>query len=281
MTARRFNLGLIGFPLQQSLSPTIHHAALCASGLEGQYKLYPVPPLLEGQTALEEMIQRLRRGVLHGLNVTIPHKQNVLPYLDELTPAAEAVGAANTLYMENNHLTGDNTDIPGFIADLKRQLPGLSGEALVLGAGGSARAVVYALLQSGWRVTIAARRLEQAATVLRSEKLPPPQAISLDTPSLAKLRGVSLIVNTTPMGMIPHPDDSPWPEDLLLPAGAAIYDLIYKPLETRLMRQARLAGLAAVNGLGMLVEQGALSFERWTGASADRAAIWAAVAPEA
>jgi shikimate dehydrogenase len=141
--------------------------------------------------------------------------------------------------------------------------------------------VVYALLQSGWRVTIAARRLEQAATVLRSEKLPAPQAISLDTPSLARLRDVSLIVNTTPVGMIPHPDDSPWPEDLLLPAGAAIYDLIYKPLETRLMRQARLAGLAAVNGLGMLVEQGALSFERWTGASADRAAIWAAVSPEA
>jgi len=296
MTPSRFNLGLIGYPLERSLSPHIHHAALHSCGLQGEYRLYPVAPLPEGREALEHMILRLRQSSLHGLNVTIPHKQNVLPYLDELTPAARSVGAANTLYLQNGRLTGDNTDIPGFLADLKRQLPGVTGKALVLGAGGSARAVVYALLNSGWQVVVAARRLEQAISLTSfpsplggrtrpelaegvgdEDQHPSAQAVLLDAPGLAGVPDVRLVVNATPVGMIPQPDASPWPESLPLPSGAAIYDLIYKPLETRLMRQARQAGLLAFNGLGMLVEQAALSFERWTGASVNRAAIWEAI----
>ena len=274
MTPSRYNLGLIGYPLERSLSPQIHHAALRLSGLEGEYRLFPVAPLPEGKPDLERMIQRLRLGDMQGLNVTIPHKQNILPYLDELAPAARAVGAANTLVLENGRLTGDNTDIPGFTVDLHRQFPAASGKALVLGAGGSARAVVYALLQSGWSVVVAARRLEQAAAFL-----PTAQAVLLDVPSLADLQDVRLVVNTTPVGMFPHPDASPWPSGVPLPPGVAVYDLIYKPLETLLLRQARQAGLAAVNGLGMLVEQAALSFERWTGARVDRSALWAEISP--
>ncbi len=294
MTPSRFNLGLIGYPLERSLSPQIHQAALRFSGLQGEYRLYPVAPLPEGQEALEHMLKRLRQGSLHGLNVTIPHKQNVLPHLDELAPAARSVGAANTLYVQNGRLVGDNTDIPGFLADLQRQLPGASGKALVLGAGGSARAVVYALLQTGWQVVVAARRLEQAASLLPSPVggrtrpelaegvgddgyLPSVQAVLLEASSLAGVPDVSLVVNATPVGMLPQPGASPWPEDLALPPGAAVYDLIYKPLETRLMRQARQAGHVAFNGLGMLVEQAALSFERWTGVSVNRAAIWEAI----
>ena len=289
MNPTRYNLGLIGYPLERSLSPQIHHAALRLSGLEGEYRLYPVAPLPEGKPDLERMIQRLRLGDMQGLNVTIPHKQTILPYLDELAPAARAVGAANTLVLENGRLTGDNTDIPGFTADLHRQLPAASGKALVLGAGGSARAVVYALLQSGWSVVVAARRLEQAASMSfpsphgRRERdegqFPSAQAVLLEASSLSALQDVRLVVNTTPVGMFPHPDASPWPSGLPLPPGAAVYDLIYKPLETLLLRQARQAGLAAVNGLGMLVEQAALSFERWTGARVDRSALWAEISP--
>lgn len=274
-----FALGLIGYPLAQSRSPDLHHAALRAAGLHGEYRLYPIAPLPAGQAELEAILNELRRGDLHGLNVTIPHKQDVLPYLEALTPAARAVGAANTLFMEASRLSGDNTDIPGFLSDVQRLLPGIRGRALVLGAGGSARAVVYALAQAGWRVTLAARRLTQAAELLRSlEGANTSQAIPLKSSSLTELANMNLVVNTTPVGMIPYPDASPWPEGVPLPPNAAIYDLIYKPPETKLMRQAKASGLPAFNGLGMLVEQAALAFERWTGAAADRAAMWRAVA---
>lgn len=278
MSPAYFTLGLIGYPLEKSLSPAIHQAALRASGQSGEYQLYPVLPLPEGQASLAEKIDQLRQGKLHGLNVTIPHKQNVLPYLDGLTPAAKAVGAANTLYIKNGALLGDNTDIPGFSADLNRLLPGEPGQALVLGAGGSARAVVYALRLAGWTVTVAARRLEQASELLKDLNAPASfRAAPLQDLGLRTLNGLKLIVNTTPAGMLPQPEASPWPENLPLPQAALLYDLIYKPPETQFIRRARKVGLQAANGLGMLVEQAALSFERWTGLQADRAAIWAAV----
>lgn len=273
-----YRLGLIGYPLEKSLSPAIHQAALRSSGLRGEYLLYPVLPLPDGQAELAVKIDQLRQGVLHGLNVTIPHKQNVLPLLDMLTPAAAAVGAANTLYLENGRLIGDNTDIPGFLSDLQRRLPGEAGNALVLGAGGSARAVVYALMVKGWKVTLAARRLEQAKELLQALNAPTSfQAVRLQAAGLQALNTLGLIVNTTPVGMYPQAEASPWPEGLPFPAHVLLYDLIYKPPETRFMRQVRQAGLQAVNGLGMLVEQAALSFERWTGSSAYRDAIWPAV----
>jgi shikimate dehydrogenase len=275
-----YKLGLIGHPLEKSLSPAIHQAALRASGLKGEYHLYPVLPLPDGQADLAQKIEQLRQGALHGLNVTIPHKQNVLPFLDDLTPAAKAVGAANTLYLENGILMGDNTDIPGFSADLKRLLPGEPGYALVLGAGGAARAVVYALLQSGWIVTVAARRPEQAHGLLQTLDAPDSfQAVRLQDLSLQAMNTFKLIINATPVGMLPHPEDSPWPVGVPLPQQALLYDLVYKPPETRFMRYVLQAGLQAANGLGMLVEQGALSFERWTGRPVDRTAIWAAVSP--
>jgi shikimate dehydrogenase len=275
-----YRLGLIGHPLEKSLSPAIHQAALRARGLKGEYQLFPVLPLPEGRAGLAERIDQLRQGKLHGLNVTIPHKQNVLPFLDELTPAAKAVGAANTLYVEKGILAGDNTDIPGFSADLRRLLPDASGQALVLGAGGSARAVVYALRQMGWTVTLAARRPEQAAELLLALNAPASfQVVRLTDIGLRTLNSFKLIVNTTPVGMLPQPEASPWPEEMPLPQDALLYDLIYKPLETQFMRRALQAGLQVANGLGMLVEQAALSFESWTGLPADRTAIWTAVAP--
>jgi len=159
-------LGLVGWPLDHSLSPRMHNAALQTLGLAGEYRLYPIPPLPEGVTALSELLDRMRQGELKGLNVTIPHKQNVLSLLDEMTPAAQAIGAVNMIYSQGKQLTGNNSDAFGFLADLKRVFPSIFQEpdstALVLGAGGSARAVVYALAQAGWRVMVAARRVQQA-----------------------------------------------------------------------------------------------------------------------
>src|SRR5215208_6339717 len=147
-------LGLIGYPLSHSLSPQIHTAALQACGLEGEYSLFPIAPA--DRQGLQDLLSRLRSGEVQGLNVTIPHKQNVIPLLDELTPTAESIGAVNTIYLRDNKLMGDNTDTMGFITDLKRFLNALPSSivarpwSLVLGAGGSARAVVYALLNDGW-----------------------------------------------------------------------------------------------------------------------------------
>src|SRR5262245_42500216 len=158
-------LCLIGYPLSHSFSPKIHTAALQSCGLEGNYSLFPIQP--EDKKGLQDLLSRVRSGEIQGLNVTIPHKQNVIPFFDELTPTAEAIRAVNTIYLRENKLVGNNTDAPGFLADLKKFLTTESRShgdknALVLGAGGSARAIAYALLNDGWSVTIAARRLAQA-----------------------------------------------------------------------------------------------------------------------
>ena len=285
---RMIRLGLIGYPLEHSLSPRLHGAALRAAGVEGEYRLYMIAPMPQGAAALEALLGRMRAGDLRGLNVTIPHKQTVLPYLDDLTPTARAIGAANTLFLQDGRLLGDNTDAPGFLADLGRLLEDAApaaarwtpegGRALVLGAGGSARAVVYALLKAGWQVMLAARRLEQAQAMQGSfAAYGTLHVCILEAEALAALDGqVDLLVNTTPLGMWPHVDASPWPAGLALPSGACIYDLVYNPAQTCLVQAGRAVGLPAASGLGMLVEQAALAFERWTGCAAQRAAMYAA-----
>ncbi|HLO17513.1 MAG TPA: hypothetical protein VK206_21960, partial [Anaerolineales bacterium] len=152
-----FKLGLIGYPLSHSLSPNIHTAALNACGQEGDYSLFPVAP--EDKQSLKDLLARVRSGEIHGLNVTVPHKQNVIQFLDELTPTAESIGAVNTIYLREKKLIGDNTDAMGFITDLKRFLDDRKHRtqlqvsiianrksSIILGAGGSARAVVWALV---------------------------------------------------------------------------------------------------------------------------------------
>jgi shikimate dehydrogenase len=284
-----FALGLTGYPLHHSLSPRIHAAALQDHGLKGDYLLYPV----EDAADLPELLNRMLQDSLHGLNVTIPHKGSILSLLDVLTPTPRAIGAVNTITCRDGQLVGDNTDMAGFLADLDRlgwsQSRGQSREALVLGSGGSARAVVYALSRSGWQVTIAARRREQAQALVetiqasKSNTAPTGEikeltAIHLDETSLSDMYPTpSLIINTTPLGMFPHQDASPWPQDLDLPPEAAVYDLVYYPAETALMRAAREGGLHVTNGLGMLVEQAALSFEIWTGLVAPREVMYQSV----
>ena len=270
-----FNLGLIGYPLGHSLSPKIHAAALNACNLQGNYSLFPIPP--EDKPALQTLLNRVRAGEIHGLNVTIPHKQNVIEFMDELTPTAQVIGAVNTIYMRGDKLIGDNTDAPGFLSDLNRVIGnrelGIGKSAIVLGAGGSARAVVYALASESWKVTIAARRIEQAEQLANSF---PTHHFPLTTFDLQPLT-FDLIVNTTPLGMTPNTESSPLPENLSLPTNVFVYDLVYNPRETKLVRDARAQGLNASTGLGMLIEQAALAFEKWTGHNPPRDLLYQAV----
>ncbi|MBM4427154.1 MAG: shikimate dehydrogenase [Chloroflexi bacterium] len=268
-------LGLIGYPLGHSLSPKIHAAALKACELQGDYSLFPILP--DDKQGLKDLLARVRTGGLHGLNVTIPHKQNVIEFVDELTPTAKAIGAVNTMYLRDNKLVGDNTDAAGFLSDLNRFLSETQSKivnhksVIVLGAGGSARAVVYALLNDGWEVTLAARRIEQADQL--ANEFADRQLLITNYSSLI-LHPFSLLINTTPVGMFPNVDDSPLPDELSLPANVFVYDLVYNPSETKLVKTARAQGLSATTGLGMLIEQAALAFELWTGHKPPREELW-------
>ena len=279
-----FQLGLVGYPLGHSLSPKIHIAALDSCGLEGNYSLFLIRP--DDKRGLNDLLTRVRTGEIHGLNVTIPHKQHVIEFLDELTPTAKAISAVNTIYWRQKKLIGDNTDAPGFLSDLRRFLaespspilgegPGVrERSALVLGAGGSARAVVYALVNDGWEVTVAARRIEQAQQLKSHFEGVKAMELNLQTFQSSNLQ---LLINTTPIGMTPHTDRSPLPENVTLPKDTLIYDLVYNPRETKLVRDACSQGRSATTGLGMLIEQAALSFELWTGQNPSRDILYASV----
>jgi shikimate dehydrogenase len=211
----------------------------------------------------------------------------MIEFLDELTPIAQAIGAVNTIYPRDSQLIGDNTDAQGFLSDLTKFLDNhqLSivnrkspianrKSAIVLGAGGSARAVVYALLNDGWRVTLAARRIEQAQELLDSFAN---YQLQITDFSSFTLYPSTLIVNTTPLGMTPDIHSSPLPANATLSSGTFVYDVVYNPRETKLVRHAKAQGCQATTGLGMLVEQAALSFEIWTGHNPPRELLYDAV----
>ena len=271
-----FHLGLTRYPLGPSLSPRIHAAALKSCGLDGDYALFTIHS--DDKRGLKTLLDQVRSGGLQGLNVTIPHKQNVIPLLDELTDTAKDIGAVNTIFLRGGKLIGDNTDAPGFLKDLQAQNLKIRDRrsALVLGAGGSARAIVYALLRDGWNITLAARRLEQSRQLAasfpgRNFLITQFDALTLQTFQLSNMQ---LLVNTTPVGMFPNTDQSPLPEKMSLPVTTFIYDLVYNPRETKLLRDARAQGLNAAGGLGMLIEQAALAFEIWTGRTPPRDVLW-------
>ena len=269
-------LGLIGYPLGHSLSTMIHNAALKSCGLEGDYSLFPISP--DDKQGLKGLLDRVRSGEITGLNVTIPHKQNVIEFMDELTPTSQAIGAVNTIYFRENKLIGDNTDASGFLSDLKKFIGNwkleIGRSALVLGAGGSARAVAFALANDGWKTSITARRIEQAQEL--ASQFENATAIELNL-QILQLSNLQLIVNTTPVGMTPNIDRSPLPENLSLPHHVTVYDLVYNPSETKLVHDARSQGLRATTGLGMLIEQAALAFQLWTNHNPPRDVLWNAV----
>ena len=273
--------GLMGWPVSHSKSPAMHNAAFQAAGVEGYYALLPVRADRVG-----EAMAGLRALGFRGANVTVPHKQAVIPFLDELTPEARAIGAVNTILVDSDgRLVGTNTDAWGFARDLEAlglDLKAMrSRGALVLGAGGSARAVAYALAMRLIPTHIFARRPEQAQALVVSLTPYLPRGDLLHAHSWSQLPELApaagLIVNCTPVGMTPHADASPWPDHLPFHPHQALYDLVYNPPRTRLMAQAQASGARAWNGLGMLVYQGARAWELWTGQPAPVEVMRAAI----
>ncbi len=278
--------GLIGWPVSHSLSPAMHNAAAAALGLDLVYVPLPVRP-----AEVAAAVRGLAALGFLGANVTVPHKQAVLLLLDEIDPAARAIGAVNTIRVERPagaapspaRLVGYNTDWSGFLADLQALGVDVAGRAcLVLGAGGSARAVAYALASAGGRVHVLARRVVQAQALVQNLALHF-LAGSLTANAWDELAELSqeiapaVIANTTPLGMTPQVESSPWPVGLPFPGNSFVYDLVYNPAETRFMQQARAAGRPAANGLGMLVRQGAQAFRLWTGLEPDIEVMTAAL----
>jgi len=274
-----YRFGLLGYPLTYSLSPFIHQIFLESCGLQGSYELIPIAVDSQAGARLQSVLQKMRRGVYDGFNVTIPHKQMVQPWLDVLDEKARAVGAVNTIYRSGEVLIGTNTDVEGFLFDIGQKLSLTEGGiVLILGAGGAARAVAWGLLSSGWQVWIAARRVEQAEQILRhfsgqdtnrmdvSSRM---RAFSLQDGLDAIVKeaaNLRLVVNATPLGTKGLEEGSPLPPNLQLPKSVCFYDLVYNPPETAFLRSAREHGNRAWNGLGMLLWQAALAFECWTGA---------------
>lgn len=259
-------VGLIGWPVEHSLSPAMHNAAFAALGLsEWHYDLLPTPP-----DQLADRLRNLAAEGYIGANVTIPHKQAVIPLLNSASLAARGIGAVNTILIEGGRSEGHNTDSIGFMLDLAaHHIDVYHKRALVLGAGGSAHAVVLGLANRGATVTVMARR-EGAAWQLREDvRKGVSHQLQITVQPLSALAQVAptsdLIVNCTPVGMWPHVEDSPWPDEVPIPAGVICYDLIYRPAQTRWMQQAAAAGAQVIGGLGMLVYQGASAFELWTG----------------
>lgn len=263
---------LFGHPVEHSRSPLMHNAAFQHQDVNAVYLAVDVPPadLAAAVGGLQAV-----RGL--GANVTIPHKQAMRALMDELSPRARAVGAVNTVVCRpaedggRPRLYGDNTDVPGFLAPLAPHAEALTGaEVLIFGAGGAARAVVYALLSTyrPARLTIAARRPEQAAALAADlaayDAAGALAAISLDEADAA-VRASRLLVNTTPLGMHPRVDGTPWARADDFQAGQIVYDLVYNPEETRLLREAAGRGATPIGGLDMLVEQAAASYVQWTG----------------
>lgn len=275
-------LGLIGWPVAHSLSPAMHNAAAEALGLDYAYLPLPVHP-----DQVAAAIQGLAALGFRGVNVTIPHKLAVMPLLDETESAARAIGAVNTIVIDSqdgrSHLSGYNTDWSGFLADLSGLGVEVAGrDCLVLGAGGSARAVAYGLASAGGRVKILARRGAQAEALcqLLAPHLPHAQLTWHPLSAAAQIADgckSPLIVNSSPLGMTPHVDTSIWPDGLQFPAGSFVYDLVYNPARTKLMCEAEAAGCSSANGLGMLLHQGAIAFQIWTGQAPDLAVMRAAL----
>lgn len=259
-------VGLIGWPVEHSVSPAMQNAAFDALGMSWHYSILPTPPSQIGIT-----LAMIEEEDFRGANVTVPHKKAVMPYLDEITETAQAIGAVNTIVVEKDRLIGDNTDAHGFMTALVESgFKPTDQHVLVLGAGGAAHAVVYALAQTECAIVIfnrtAARatRLSRRMDALGCGKSVAwmSSEVSLET---ADLPPFDMVVNATSVGMWPDVDASPWPNTVAFPSDCTVFDLVYNPRETRLMRQARTAGVKTVSGLDMLVHQGALAFQRWTG----------------
>jgi shikimate dehydrogenase len=278
-------VGLIGWPVEHSLSPVMHNAAFDALGLNWRYVPLPVRP-----DQVEVAVRGLAALGFRGANVTVPHKQAVMPALSSIEVNARELGAVNTLVIGQRTdraplIVGCNTDDQGFIGALRQGgfEPEDGGQAVVVGAGGAARAVVYGLLWIGiGKVVVLNRTPERARALVADLGRRPQDAARLQVLALTEealiesARAADLLVNATSVGMWPRAAGSVWPEGVPIPGSLTVCDLVYNPLETCLLQQARRADVRTIDGLGMLVRQGALALDLWTnqGLDVSEVAAW-------
>ena len=264
MLAEKQRFAILGFPLEHSRSPQIHQRAFKTFGMDAVYLKREIPP-----EKFEREILRLKEENWRGFNVTIPFKEKILPYLDEVHPVARKIGAVNTILVRDKRWIGFNTDWQGFLRPIESALSRFE-RCLILGAGGAARAVGFALLQKAsalQELTVANRTLSRANALVdvlqANRKL---QYRVLDLPSAdQEHRTYDLIVNTTALGMGAMKTMRPLDLRGKCHEHTVVYDLIYNPAETVFLRQARMLGASAINGLPMLIFQAEEAFKIWTG----------------
>jgi len=261
--------GILGWPVEHSRSPAMQNAAFRARGLDGNYVCFSVHP-----DDVADAVRGLKALGVRGANVTVPHKEAVIKWLDDVTPEARAIGAVNTIVRSLDRLVGHNTDAPGLARSLDEAGVEIDGErVLVLGAGGAARAAVVGLAGRGARsIVIAARRLEQSQ-LLKNELAHVCGRCELSASDMSRevltahFRETDLLVQSTSATLANAPDAPGFAAQLpidALPDNASVIDLVYKPRETAVLLRAKERGLKTVDGLGMLLHQGALAFELWT-----------------
>ena len=252
---------VIGWPVEHSRSPVIHRYWLDQYGIDGAYEKEAVAP-----QDFEQFVQQLRSHGYTGANVTLPHKEAALAAARSADDAAMAIGAANTLWLDSDGgLHASNTDAYGFITNLDAQAPPwreVIGGVVVLGAGGAARGILYGLLEAGVQRILLTNRTRARAEALAEAFGPRVEVIDWEARNAA-LPGCGLLINATSLGMTGHQLLSV--DVSALPDGAVVADIVYVPLETPLLRDARARGLATVDGLGMLLHQAVPGFERWFG----------------
>ena len=277
-------VGIFGYPLGHSISPDFQQAAFDHYGIDARYNAWPTPPDL-----LQAGVNKLRNEVYLGGNVTVPHKLNVMELLDEIDSLAKTIGAVNTIVREGEKLLGYNTDAYGFVKSLKEvgKFDPQGKQVLLLGAGGAARAAAFGLASEGISsLTIANRTLSRAESLAvdvrrylsESGGAIEVHTISMADEALGDVSAVSdLIVNSTSIGMQGTDSSGASPLQLHpIPKNACVYDMVYNPPVTPLLADAEKAGATAVNGLPMLIYQGAAAFEKWTGRSAPIDVMFAA-----
>jgi shikimate dehydrogenase len=261
-------LAVIGDPVSHSLSPALQNAAFLSLGLDLEYSAVPVPA-----AQLATVFPMLRESYL-GLNVTRPLKELILDLCDRLSPEAAEARSVNTIVFREGAAFGASTDVLAFMPALRTVTRRMIREAVILGTGGAARAAAVALVREGAVVHVSGRNA--AAGVRMSSELGVTFAAPAAPASVAALGRADLLVNTTPVGGDGSGTDSPLPDAAPLPPGGIVFDLVYRPRVTSLLRRARAEGCETVEGLCLLIEQAALSFEMWTGRGAPREVMRAA-----
>jgi shikimate dehydrogenase len=281
MDSHTLLFGVIGDPVRHSRSPVMHNRAFAETGFNGVYAAFHVTP-----ERLGEAIAGMRALGFGGLNVTIPHKVAVMDLLDDLDESARAAGAVNTIVHREGRLIGYNTDGIGYVRSLKEEAePDLAGKTVVvLGSGGAARGIVWALLrEKPARVVLANRTAEKAARLAERFKDAPAPVEAVPWEALRRVCAeADIVVNTTSVGMAPRTEETPVDPAWLRP-GAVASDIVYNPLKTAFLAGAEARGCRIHGGLGMFVYQGACAFETWTGrlapVQAMREAVLASLAP--